>query len=397
MDSSQINSNCKNASRQQRIPVFHSLDGVGESRVDSGFSKSEYCSGRKCDPAKFRSGLNDLALFSKYSTKMALAQRKGIDTLAKWAKDSRNSAIDDVMQNTSQLIQMFTEKQLEFAQRYEYFIRRLGGIAETDLRLESYVANVKRLEEEEKKLKRTTKRGPFFTSRSPEEKFYLEQKLAKVSAQREISQRQLDEARDEAEIVKMIHFREAIIGISDAYRNLATSSQAIFSCQREIAEFVPAVSTQDISKMMYDGKPFTRERVEEVRRSLEIFELSSQREIPVMRRNQSEPSGRFARSMAAVDIQPLHDFNEKNPYLTQGTPPPPYMSPSAPHIDALDLPPATPRLRFRLRNQKRQKSEVQFASNSSEYGNNNLPPSERIYPDLSPNPYAKLKQFSTNK
>ncbi|KAH7725079.1 Zinc-binding alcohol dehydrogenase domain-containing protein 2 [Aphelenchoides avenae] len=348
-------------------------------------------------------GINDLSVTSKLTAKSADAQRRGAESLAKWARESRNAAIDDVMQRTTQLFMMYSEKQVQFARDYEHFLQQLRKIADTERRVKAHERDVQRLEDKEYKLKKDIRRGSsVFRSRRGADLAVMREQLEKISAEREIAERRLAEARAEAEVIKMFQFRQGMMGIADSYRNLANNCQAIFNCQREITELVPAVSTQDVTRMLYDGIPYTRERVEEVRRSLESGEVPLQYNPPSARRRSDPPRRGGGAREAARNIM--------------GTPPPPYsataptsaelVAPTSRHSPRDDPPSihVTPRTRPVDNNNA---SRVPPRTNPNRHSacaitlrsaSNAAPPtnanngSHRIYPELPPNPYAVLKQ-----
>ncbi|KAI6237103.1 hypothetical protein M3Y95_00229800 [Aphelenchoides besseyi] len=215
-------------------------------------------------------GLNDMAVTSKLTAKIADSQLRGVETLERWARRSRNCAIDDVMQRTKELFEMYCKKQMQFAKDFDHFVQELRKIAETERRVQQHEQEVAKQETKVNRLKKQVASSPnsLFRkkSRSEREQLRIERDVAVEDL--ETARHELRNARANMEVAKMFHFRRGWMGISDIHRNLSVNCSQIFGCQREITELVPPISTQDVYTMLYEDAPRTRERVEEVRRSL---------------------------------------------------------------------------------------------------------------------------------
>ncbi|CAD5224242.1 unnamed protein product [Bursaphelenchus okinawaensis] len=246
-------------------------------------------------------GLNEMEITSKFLAKAAESEKRGIDAIASWAKRSRNSAIDDVMQHTAQLFHLFTEKQKQFVRDHDHFVQQLKKISEIEYRVREYEKNVHKRETRVLSIRKQITRSSYFWKKSTTEMAALRRVEDEATLELEKARRRLISAQQEAEVVKMFLFRQGMMGLADSYRILNEHSRTIFNCHREITEMVPALTVNNINNLTYDGVPFTRERLNEVRRALTTEDIRIQYNPPGMGR----------------PTRPLSHYQP-------GTPPPPY-------------------------------------------------------------------------
>ncbi|KAM3716192.1 RNA polymerase principal sigma factor HrdC [Dirofilaria immitis] len=274
------------------------------------------------DAGSIQSALLDMSTTAKLMTKIAESQRRGVESLVVWAHNAGNAAIDDVMQQTRHLYEIFIDKELQFVRQYTHYIQQLQKIADAERAVKDAEVNVINLEEKEKKLRREIGKGvSFFRQRRGGDIYLLKQKLEETKASRQQAEQILSDLRAEMEVVKMFRFRNGMQGIADAYQDLAGNCQAIFNCQREIIEMVPAVSDQDVRHMIYRGSSLTRDRVENLRRSL-------QHGLTVSENN--------SWSSSTVPVPKRHSEPRHHVYqLQNNSPPPPYTSSATPRNTSL--------------------------------------------------------------
>ncbi|VDK46784.1 unnamed protein product [Anisakis simplex] len=206
-----------------------------------------------------------LSAENKLVKKIAETQRRGSELLLDWAKQTNNVAIVDVMQHTNQLFQLFSDKQLKFANDFDGFIKQLEKICDADKAVESARREVTLLSEKEHKLKRDVSKASssvFSKQRKGGHLYLLRQQLEQVISSKEVASQILSDVIAEMEVVKMFRFRSGMQGIADSYCKISRECDAIFRVHREITELVPAVRDEDVRSMFYDGMNISRERMQ---------------------------------------------------------------------------------------------------------------------------------------
>ncbi|VDN28111.1 unnamed protein product [Gongylonema pulchrum] len=171
---------------EHRASATDQADGLARRRRTTSLGKlSQFFqngnANERSGAASLHSALADLTLTGKLMTKVAETQNRGMASLTCWAHCANNAAIDDVMQRTSQLFDIFTERQLQFVRHYTHYVQQLQKIEDAERVVKLAERNVEELDEKEKKLRREIQKGvSFFRQRRGGDIYLLRQTLEQV-------------------------------------------------------------------------------------------------------------------------------------------------------------------------------------------------------------------------
>uniref|UniRef100_A0A915E713 Uncharacterized protein n=1 Tax=Ditylenchus dipsaci TaxID=166011 RepID=A0A915E713_9BILA len=99
-------------------------------------------------------GIDKLSVDCKSALKSAKATKKAAKSFAKWAEKGSNSAIDDVMQKVSQVMQLHADSQAQFAKDYELCLQKLQKVGQTELRMKETVKKLNKVRAHERQLQK---------------------------------------------------------------------------------------------------------------------------------------------------------------------------------------------------------------------------------------------------
>uniref|UniRef100_A0A0K0FAA8 IMD domain-containing protein n=1 Tax=Strongyloides venezuelensis TaxID=75913 RepID=A0A0K0FAA8_STRVS len=337
---------------------------------------------------KFLEGLSNMATTSTLMRKQAETQMKAVNCMTKWAVENDNAAIEDVMKKTNEVFKIFSDRLVRFSSEHETSVKVLKKIEQTEKAIKTSEKKLSQIIEQEKKIEKDIKKysrsssSSFFKSKKPTDLAILHHDLNNIKNAKVVAKKELSDIQAEMEVIKMFRFRKGMEGISVAWRNLAMDLASIFSCQQELIDMVPAVSTEDVREMIYEGSSQTKSMIEDLKDKLRVTNPSDNDERICGRR--SEP-GRSRPQLLSECIR-------------RGTPPPPYSLAIAPEHET-----PTPRRHLAFISPT-SSVDSDYSSSSNTSGNNGLSertplripispdgqiPNGRLYPILSPNPYKE--------
>ncbi|GMT11914.1 hypothetical protein PFISCL1PPCAC_3211 [Pristionchus fissidentatus] len=325
-------------------------------------------------------GLDQLIIAAKYKQRAAEAERKAAVAIENHVRHSNNAAVADVGQHQADLLKMHASHASRAAADKRYYIEELRKIADAEKSVREAECRLAGLYEKKAKISDSLRKGPsggFLRRRSEDDTLRKQRMLEQVTMDIESAEVRLEETRREMEVIKMLRYRFGMQGIADSAIAYASATAAIFGCFREITEHVPAISTQDVMLMNYEGATTTQNCVSRLRRDLAASATitpPSQLMGAAGRRRSDNHRRHGGASHFPAPPPPL------TPPHGASTPPPPY-TPTAPTLSELPQPGgATTTV------------TVAVGETSAGRGTRASPPHfHSIYPKLPPNPYQSRR------
>ncbi|KJH42276.1 hypothetical protein DICVIV_11738 [Dictyocaulus viviparus] len=280
--------------------------------------------------ANLDDALDDFEMTTKFTLKNAAIERRGADRFYHWARDGGNAAIDDIAGRIRDLLHLHADQQIILAEEVASYVQHLRKMKEAESEVRNAERHLNTLLDKEKRLEKELHRlqhPGFFTRSKAGDSLVLRHHLREIIQQREKAERQLADTRAECEVVKMYRFRYGMKGIADSYVGYSERAYNIFGCHREITELVPAIASEDVRYMKYEGAVVSRDRVEQVRRSLDPRAMQ-----PVPSSSQLPTSQLLGAAQRRRRSEPLRMGSGWEPMrngpgweqIPHGTPPPPY-------------------------------------------------------------------------
>ncbi|PAV61309.1 hypothetical protein WR25_18167 [Diploscapter pachys] len=287
--------------------------------------------------ADLSNALSDFVMANELLKKAAHLQKHGMCKMADWAEATDNTAIQDVTARMKELIAMHNAQQDTLTDATERCVEHLRRIEDSEEKIEKAAEELRRVEVEEAKANREMHRmqkagGGLWRRKSATETEIRAQmrEVLQLALKKEKTEKRYREMRAEEEVVKMYRFRHGMKGLTEAHMEYHEKAQNIYNCAREIVEFVPAIATEDVHNVRYEGGEKCRRRVEMTRRSLEtalarvpesIAEQAEEQTAPISRLvSKGETRRRSAPMKMGSPFVPLIPSSSRNP----NSPPPPY-------------------------------------------------------------------------
>uniref|UniRef100_A0AC35UHP5 Ground-like domain-containing protein n=1 Tax=Rhabditophanes sp. KR3021 TaxID=114890 RepID=A0AC35UHP5_9BILA len=287
---------------------------INESSVEST---------RGCDKSlnKLFEGLAYLETSNKMIMKCVETQKKAFAAIATWGMNSNNVAFEDVTKGMSEGYEIFFECCDQLVRAQESGIKQLKKIQEVEKTVKRAIKDLETTENEEKVIRDNLKPKmrisfPFVkTEKDLAYKNKIMYELDKNRKTKVLKERAVDISLKEMEVNKMFLFRRGMQNIAGAWRAFGVNLSTIFTCQEELVEMVPAITSENVSKFKYEGKNYTKNFIAELRDNILI--------------NLAVPNGRSNYGRRSEPVRPTQESQLIEPLNRRKSPPPPYTA-SAP-------------------------------------------------------------------